>query len=74
VNPEPPRNVTLRLNGDVVPVELRYDGLRWNTQAGAMLHKWTAVTRYPRPDEFTPFELTADVLPAHTEIYLAFDG
>jgi hypothetical protein len=72
VTPEPPRNVRLHIRGETVPVELRYDGLRWDPQAATMLHQWTAVTRYRLPDEATDMQLSADEIPALTTINIEF--
>lgn len=72
MNPEPPRNVKLHIHGRVVPLDLRYDGLRRDPQSATLLHQWTAVTSYPVPDEWTTVTLSADELPALTTINIEF--
>ena len=70
--PVPPRNLTVRIHGDAVPVAgLRYDGLLPSPKTGDRLHAWVAVLDCPAPLPGAPIELTADVPPA-TSIYLQF--
>jgi hypothetical protein len=72
--PTPPRNAQLHIHGHTIPLELRYDGMRYDHEARRLLHRWTAVARYPTPTQGTEASLSVDELPARTQIIVEFAG